>query len=151
MSHVVAIKTELTDLAAVKAACKELGLVFKEGQKTIRWFGEWMNDYAAADAAYKLGIKPEQYGTADHAIEVPGSGYDVGLLRNPETGGYKIYFDFFGQDGAKIQKAIGEGGEKLLQRYAVIKTENTAKAKGWLTTRKNVPNTQKIQVVITGV
>lgn len=117
MSHVVSIKTEFKSILALKAACDELGLTFKENQKTIRWFGQWVNDYSREDAAYKLGIKPEQYGTCDHAVEVPGSGYDIGFLRNPETGGYRLYFDFWGHNGTQIQNAIGKNGEKLLAYY----------------------------------
>ena len=149
MSHVVSIKTEFRDLAAVKAACAELGLTFKEGQKKIRWFGKWVNDYDAADAAYKLGIKPEQYGTCDHAIEVPGSGYDVGLLHNPETNGYKLYFDFWGGHGKAIQNAIGNNGETLLKYYAAHKTTMEAQKKGWLVTRSIKP-TGEIKLQITG-
>lgn len=139
MSHVVSIKTELKDLAAVQSACAELGLVFKQNQKYIRWYGKWMNDYDAADAAYKLGIKPEQYGTCDHAIELPGCDYDIGLLRNPVTGGYRLYFDFYGE-GKKIQKALGDNGQKLLQHYAACKATAEAKMKGWLTQRTLQPN-----------
>lgn len=150
MSHVVSIKTELRDIEAVKAACKELGLVFKENQKTIRWYGQWMNDYDAADAAYKLGIDPKQYGTCNHAIEVPGSNYDVGLLRNPVTGGYRIYFDFYGCNGRRIQEAIGEHGGKLVQYYAAHKATMAARAKGYLVSRQTAAN-GNIKLVVTGV
>ena len=150
MSHVVSIKTEVRDLEAVKKACAELGLTFKQGQKTIRWFGKWVNDYNAEDAAYKLGIKPEQYGTCDHAIEVPGSDYDVGLLRNPETGGYRLYFDFWGSNGAAIQTAIGKNGEKLLQYYAAQKVAMEAKMKGYFVQRKTMED-GKLQLTITNV
>lgn len=146
MSHVVSIKTELRDLAAVKAACAELGLLFKENQKTIRWFGKWVNDYSQEDAAYKLGIKTEQYGTCDHAIEVPGSGYDIGLLHNPETDGYKLYFDFYGNHGHRIQAAIGKNGEKFLSYYAACKIEAEAALKGWYTEREIVGENIKINV-----
>lgn len=145
MSHVVSIKTELTDLAAVQAACAELGLVFHENKNRIRWFGKWMNDYSGADAAYKLGIKPEQYGTADHVIEVPGCRYDIGLLKNPETGGYKLYFDYFGE-GQKIQAALGNNGQKLLQYYAAHKATIECKKKGWLVKRTQENGNLKLQV-----
>jgi hypothetical protein len=151
MSHVVAIKTELKDLEAVKLACEEMGLTFKENQKSIRWFGQWVNDYSAADAAYKLGIDTKDYGKCDHAISVPGSNYDVGLLHNAETGGYKIYFDFYGTNGKQIQKAIGVGGERLLQLYGVHKATIEAQKCGYLVTRSVVPNTQKIQLAVNGM
>jgi hypothetical protein len=150
MSHVVSIKTELRDIEAVKKACAELGLVFKENQKTIRWFGQWVNDYSAEDAAYKLGIKTEQYGTCDHAIEVPGSDYDVGLLQNPDTGGYRLYFDFFGQHGHRIQEAIGQNGQKLLQYYAAHKVAMEAKMKGYFVQR-NTTGDGALKLTITNV
>jgi hypothetical protein len=149
MSHVVSLKTEFRDLKAVKAACAELGLVFKENQKTIRWFGRWVNDYDKDDAAYKLGIDPKLYGTCDHAIEVPGSDYDVGLIRNATTGGYKLYFDFYSTHGAAIQKAIGQNGERLLQSYAAAKLAMEANLKGYLVQRKSVGD--KIELTITNV
>jgi hypothetical protein len=150
MSHVVSIKTELFDLNAAKAACAELGLIFKEGQKTIRWFGEWVNDYAADDAAYKLGISTDQYGKCDHAIEVPGSGYDIGLIHNPKTGGHKLYFDFYGSNGKKIQNAVGENGQKLLQYYGKHKVLIEAKKKGWLCSTTKAGN-GNIEIQITNV
>jgi hypothetical protein len=149
MSHVVSIKTEFRDLEAVKRACKELGLTFKENQTTIRWYGRWVNDYNAEDAAFKLGIKPEQYGICDHAIECPGSNYDVGLLKNPATGGYKLYFDFYSTNGAAIQAAIGKNGEKLLQYYAAAKLVMESKLKGYMVQRKQVGS--NIELYLTNV
>ena len=147
MSHVVSIKTELRDIDAVKAACADLGLTFKQNQKTIRWFGSWANDYARDDAAYKLGIKVEQYGTCDHAIEVPGSNYDIGLLRNPDTGGYRLYFDFWGQNGHTIQAALGQHGETLLQYYAKHKTIAEMRKLGHMVSCTKAANgTLKLQV-----
>lgn len=148
MSHVVSIKTELRDLDAVEAACKELGLTLKRGQKSIKWYGRWVNDYDAADAAYKLGIKTEDYGKSDHAITVPGSGYEVGLLRNPATGGYKLYFDFYGHNGQAIQKAIGQNGEKLVQLYATHKATSDLRKKGMIVQRQVGAN-GSIKLVVT--
>lgn len=136
-------------MQALKLACKELGLEFVEGQKTIRWFGKWMRDYDAADAAYKLGIKPEEYGKCDHAIRVSGSGYDIGVLKRP-SGGYQIYWDFYGT-GHAITKAVGgTSAPKLMQSYAAHKTMLEAKRKGWSATRVNLPN-GKIQIKIGGM
>lgn len=101
--------------------------------------------------AYRLGIQTQDYGKCDHAIQVPGSGYDVGLLQNPETGGYRIYFDFYGGNGSAIQNKIGVGGERLLQLYGVHKATLEAKKRGYLVTRKAVPGTQKIQLCVTGM
>ena len=105
-----------------------------------------MNDYDGKDAAYKLGIKPEQYGTCDHAIKVPDCRYEIGLLKNPETGGYKLYFDYYGE-GRKIQDALGNNGQKLLQHYAAHKAIAECRKKGWMVQRTNQQNgTIKLQV-----
>jgi len=70
MSHIVTIETQLTDLAAVKAACKRMGWVLVEGQKTFAWFGQYMGDYRAFEGRLNdLGIKVEDYGKCDHAIK----------------------------------------------------------------------------------
>lgn len=139
MSHVVSIKTELRDLAAVRAACAELGLTFKEGQKTIRCIGAWRGNDS--------GIAKELLGTSDHAIEVPGSNYDIGLLLNPQTGGYRMYFDDWGHNGKAIQAALGKNGETLLKYYASNKTMIEAKKKGWLVTRTIKPTGEhKLQI-----
>lgn len=148
MSHVVSIKTELLDLAAVKAACLELGLQFKENQQTIRWYGKWMNDYDGENAAYKLGIKTSDYGTCAHAISVPGSSYDIGLLKNPETGGYKLYFDYFGHNGRQIQEVIGQSGQKFLQIYSAHKLTAASKKMGWMVNRQHQTNGDiKLEVI----
>ena len=64
MSHVAAIdiliKKDKDSLKAVKAACKELGLVFCENKNTFEWYGQWVQDYNQADAAYKDGFYTEQ-------------------------------------------------------------------------------------------
>lgn len=150
MSHVVAIKTELFSIEAVKRTCKALGLVFKENQKTIRWFGSWMNDYDRNDAAYKLGIDPSLYGTCDHAIEVPGSAYDVGLLKNPKTGGYKLYFDFWSHNGHRIMEVIGgQTGDRFMQEYALQAAEIEAEMHGHYTQRTKLAD-GTIELAITG-
>src|SRR5437016_6251552 len=107
MSHVAAIKTEITDLEALKRACDELGLTFKEGQTTYKWFGQWVNDYHGEDAAYKSGIDPKDYGKCAHAIGVPGSGYEIGVVKLP-NGNFTLIYDFFGP-GRKIMETLGQG------------------------------------------
>lgn len=150
MSHVVAIKTEVFSLEAVKRACKVLGLTFHENQKTIRWFGRWVNDYDAADAAYRLGIQPEDYGKSDHAISVPGSDYDVALLKNPATGGYKIYFDFWGGHGHRLMEVMGgQSGDRFVQEYAAQAALIEAEMLGYYAERKTLAD-GTIEIAVTG-
>lgn len=114
MSHVVATTTEIPDaqLDTLITACKQLGLEFMKDQTTYKWFGAWVNDYDAEDAAYKNGIKPEDYGKCVHAIKVPGASYEIGVYRHPETGNLRLIYDFFG-DGRNIMEKVGKNCEKL--------------------------------------
>ena len=148
MSHVAAVKLKITDLNALRAACAELGLQFMEGQKTWAWFGQWMNDYAATDAAYKLGIDPADYGKSEHAIRLPGCHYEIGVVRN-NKGELTLAYDFF-REGRKIKNALGAGCEKLVQHYGLCQAQMLAKAKGYVTQRKLQPNGD-IKLVVTGL
>lgn len=146
MSHVTAIDLEIKDIHALKLACDELGLKFKEWQKTYRWYGRWVNDYRSQDAAFNHGIKPEEYGKGEHAIEVPGSQYDIGIHKKNDA--YIMAFDFWGT-GKAIQQKLGNGGEKLKQLYGVHAAINAAKRKGWTVQRKTVGG--KIKLTINGM
>lgn len=74
MSHVSTIETVIQDLDALEQACKALGTVeLVRGQTTWKWFGQFVNDYHGADAAYKHGIEPKDYGKCLHAIRVKGN------------------------------------------------------------------------------
>jgi hypothetical protein len=133
MSHVATVNLEVTDIKALQLACKELGLEFVEGAKTFAWFGRWVDDYSAKDAAYKNGIKPEEYGTCDHKIKVKGCTYEIGV-KHVGDGKYVCYYDFFGP-GKAIRNMLGQNLGKLKQFYGVNKVEMQAKSKGYKTTR----------------
>jgi len=149
MSHVISVNVVIADLAALERACKELGLQFLKNQKTHRWYGRWVNDYNRADAAYiQSGIKPEDYGKCEHAIGVPGSGYDIGVYKNPKGTGYVLAFDNYGT-GKFIVNRLGSGLEKLKQSYAVCRAELAAKAKGLLTQRQTLKG-GAIKLTLTG-
>lgn len=153
MSHVAAIDLVIDpkspeSLTALQAACKELGLIFVEGQKTFAWFGTWVDDYDEDDAAYKrAGIKPEDYGKCEHAIKLPGCNYEIGVVRRPDGKGLTLIYDFFGE-GKKIQNALGTGCEKLRQLHGFHRATMLAKAKGHLTRRVNLSDGRvKLQIL----
>ena len=143
MSHVAAIELEITDLQALKAACNKLGWEFRENQKTFKWFGRWVNDYDAQDAAYKFGIKPEDYGKCSHAIKIPNVQYEIGLIKQDNK--FKAIFDFYSQ---KLKNAVGgQSCPKLKQMYAVAKTYAEAKKKGYKVHEKKLKdNTIKLTI-----
>jgi hypothetical protein len=136
MSHIATVDVVIKDLQSLERACKRLGLEFKTNQKTFKWYGRWMNDYNAQDAAYKHGFQPEDYGKCEHAIGVPGNSkaYEVGVVRK-DDGTYALLWDFFA-GGYGLMEAIGseqnpKGAGKLLQAYAIECAKKSAKKEGW--------------------
>lgn len=149
MSHVATIEVEVKSLKALKMACINLGLEFVEGQRTYKWYGKWVNDYHGNDAAYKHGIKPEDYGKCDHAIRIPGDtkAYEIGVIRQP-NGSYTIVYDFWGP-GRALKSYIGEDGNRLKQEYAIAAAVLAAHAKGMVVQRVNQPN-GAVRLIMTG-
>lgn len=136
MSHVATVDVTIEDLAALKLACKELGLEFVEGQKTYRWYGRWMNDYSGQDAAYKHGIEPKDYGKCEHAIRIPGNknAYEVGVARGND-GKLHLIWDFFA-GGYGLMEAIGDNAGKLRREYALQVGMKEMQRKGFRTARE---------------
>lgn len=126
LSHVCTIECRFDDDPdLVRLACERLGWTFVEGQKTFQWFGKWMDDYSAEDAAYKLGIDPKDYGKCDHAIKVPGASYEIGLVKQKD-GTLLPVWDFFSSGGLSgIRADNGVGG--FQQAYAVEKAKRELK------------------------
>lgn len=139
MSHVVASETEIpaTQLNTLVQAFKQLGFEFCEGQTTYKWFGRWVDDYDRADAAYKNGIKPEDYGKCVHAFRLPGCAYEVGLYRHPETGNFRLIYDFFGP-GKELRAKLGQSCENVWNLQGEIWAKAYAKAKGLNVTKRVV-------------
>lgn len=122
MSHVATCDLFITDLTSLAQACDELGLELMLGQTNYRWFGTWVKDYHGADAAYKNGIDPKDYGKCVHAIRLKGStnSYEIGLVNRADgKPGYQLIWDFYGS-GRNISQAIGQGGERLKDHYGSL-------------------------------
>lgn len=131
MSHVVASETEIPEaqLQTLIEACKHFGLEFIKGQTTYKWYGRFMDDYDRDDAAYKNGIKPEDYGKCVHAIRLPGCAYEIGVYKHPQTGNLRLIYDFFGE-GRKIDALIGKRCEKLWTKQGEVWAMAHAKKNG---------------------
>lgn len=138
MSHVVSSAVIVTDLVALKAAVSKIkGLHWQENQHTYNWYGKWVGDYNQADAAFKLGIKPEDYGKCEHAIKVDGSDYEIGVMKRTDGTGYAITWDFWGT-GRRINEVIGDGAEKLMVAYQQAFIQQFAQHEGMnMTTSEN--------------
>jgi hypothetical protein len=141
MSHCVAIRTVLKDIEAIKAVCVELGLVFRENQKSYQWYG-----YSVGDYPLPAGFTAKDLGHCEHAIGVPGTPWEIGVVRcrNKDGSlaeGYTLLFDFYGGRGAPIAKALGGTDAKMfVQRYAVVKATLEARRKGHMVTRQTQAN-----------
>lgn len=126
------------------AACEHLNLEFREGQTTYRWFGTWVKDYHADDAAYKNGIDPKDFGKCEHAIGIPGdhTSYEIGVVKNPHEEGYLLVLDFYGS-GKNLAKLVGQDCKRLAQEYAAqvaIIEAGDLIAQGYQLNRVDLPN-----------
>jgi hypothetical protein len=106
MSHFVAIKTSVKDVNALRKACEELGLELLE-KATARGF---------ASNTLK----------GDYVIRLKGP-YDIAVNMDKETGSYGLSTDWW---GGHVEKEVGKDYSRLLQLYAVHKTQIEARKKG---------------------
>jgi hypothetical protein len=93
MSHVTLSKARIleADLSAVEQACKLLGLVFVRNVTQFKWYGRWMDDFSADNAAHRQGLSPEKYGQCDHVIRLPWTEQQaIAYARNPDSRPYEI-------------------------------------------------------------
>ena len=147
MSHVTAVEAKVVDLDALDAACKELGVTLVRGQRTHNWFGTWMNDWNVGAAAATQGYDPKTFGQCDHAIRVPGSRYEVGLVPSKDGTGYALVYDTWGPEGQTISRALGTGLDKLKVEYACAAGARAMARKGYAVKRQINPQTGRPQVV----
>jgi len=103
MSHFATVETQIRDIGALRKACTEMGLVL-------------------ADNAMARG-----YGThktkGEFVIRLKGP-YDIALNKQPE-GSYGLTTDWY---AGHVEKEVGTNYGRLLQLYAVHKTQIEAKA-----------------------
>lgn len=131
MSHVATVNLKIRDLAALRAACESIGLEFREGQTSYRWFGENVGDYTEADSVIARGMNPEDLGKCTHAIAVPGSetAYEIGLVADGDA--FSLAWDFFGQFGRELEAVAGRKCSTLVQAYAGEVAARTLFAQGF--------------------
>jgi hypothetical protein len=160
MSHVATVDLEIKDLEALKAACVELGLEFREGQRKYKWYGHSVGDYPLP-----AGFKEADLGKCEHAISVAGNAkaYEIGLARYPQgtvkrvkladgtevdrdvSGQWTMLFDFW-SGGYGLMEKVGQNCGTLAQRYAAVVAEKQARKQGFHVQRKTLESV-KIQLV----
>ena len=149
MSHVATVEIQIKDLEALKTACKSIGLIFKENQKSYKWYGSWQNDYSASNAAYKAGIDPKDYGKCAHAIGIPGNSqaYEIGVVKRP-GGTFKLVWDFW-NGGFGLEKVAGKDCSKLVQSYASEVCKKHLKAQGYSLGTTKLNDQGEIEMIFT--
>ena len=125
MSHFTSIQTQIKDLDALAEACKELGVELVHG---------------GGARGYATNVR-----TGDAVIKLKGP-YDIALNKQSD-GNYALTTDWW---SGHVEKEVGTNFSKLLQLYGVHKAMREAKKKGYLTSRKTLPN-GSIKLTIGGV
>ncbi len=124
MSHISKIELEVKDLGTLKLACQRLGMNMVQDQNTFKWYGQ-------------------EEGRCDHAIQVPGAGYEIGVIRTGNS--FELRCDYW--DSA-IGKAIGKNGGLLKQAYAIERTKTEARRKGYSVIEKQTDSGIRLLVRI---
>jgi hypothetical protein len=125
MSHFTTIETQIRDPAALREACRELGVELLENTKA-------------------RGYNGNQH-RGDLVIRLKGP-YDVALTRQPD-GRYGLTTDWW--DG-HVERELGPQYSTLFQLYGVHKAQAEARRRGLTTRRQNLEN-GSIKLTIGGV
>jgi hypothetical protein len=142
MSHVASVELVINDLASLKESCQKLGLTFCENQKTHRWFGKFLAD-SDVGRATASEFNAKTFGTCEHAIEVPGSEYDIGVVRNPNGVGYRLIYDQWGSKGLAISEKLGgKSLPKLKSEYGAVRATRHLQRQGYRVVRRVLANGQ---------
>lgn len=142
MSHLATIDLEIKDLAALAAACKEIGLEFVSDQKTYNWWGKRVG---STPYVLPTGFTEADLGKCDHAIKIPGakstgqydtSAYEIGVVRRRDgKAGFTLLWDFYKVGGLKsLIDFVGPNADKLKQSYAGQVAVRTAQSQGFRVT-----------------
>ena len=125
MSHFTNIITQIKDLAALANACKELGVELLQGGKARGFAGNTRSGEAV--------------------IKLKGP-YDIALNKQSD-GNYALATDWW---NGHVEKEVGKDYSRLIQLYGVHKAMREARKKGYLASRKTLPN-GAIKLTIGGV
>ena len=125
MSHFTTIETQIRDIAALREACRELGVDLQEH-------------------AVARGYGGNQH-KGEYVIKLKGP-YDIALNRQPD-GSFGLTCDWW--DG-HVEREVGANYGRLLQLYGVHKARTEAQRKGY-TVRRQTLGDGAIRLVIGGV
>jgi hypothetical protein len=129
MSHVVGMGMRFRSLECLARAGEECGMELIK-QSNYRWFGRYMSDSPLPE-----GFTADELGKCAYILRVKGKdnedAYEVGVVPSKtHPGEWELLYDSWGTYGAKLMKAIGEGGNKLKQSYTLNIGERHARKLG---------------------
>ena len=125
MSHFTTIKTQIKDIAALRAACQEMGFALLQ----------------KADARGYMNNTRK----GDWVIKLHGP-YDIALNQQPD-GTYGLTTDWW---NGHVEKEVGKDYGKLIQLYGVHKASIEARKKGY-TVLRQAKQDGSIKLVMMGV
>jgi hypothetical protein len=159
--HVVSVALELRDLHALRMACSRLGWHFAENQLSYNWFGSWQDDSPLPEHLFepdelarikalprreRCRLVDEILGRCDHAIQVPGAKYEVGV-KTMSDGRIVLLWDWWGDGG--LVATMGKTGDVLMQAYAVERAKLEAQAQGhWCREQQQEDGSIKVTITI---
>lgn len=145
MSHVVKVELLVKDLDALAVAANKCGCELVRNQKTYKWYGRFMGDYQMPE-----GMTENDLGKCDHAIRVKGAAshtYEVGVIKNKNSEGYSLFYDFF-QGGYGLEEKVGKQMGLLKQEYTVQAILNKVKNKSQVRKLEEIKEGNKRKIVI---
>jgi hypothetical protein len=125
MSHFTTIKTQIKDIAALRSACQELGLILLQDTEA-RGYGS-------------------QIRAGDYVIKLNGP-YDIAVNKQPDNS-FGLTTDWW---QGHVEQEVGSNYSKLLQLYAVHKATMEAKRKGMAVLRRQKQD-GSIKLILLGV
>lgn len=153
MSHVAQCKVVIKNLDDLEAAAIRLGGSLVRGQKSIRWYGRFVDDsktwkeFFTPEEAARIAALPRDQRTtiinremsrADHAIVFKGASYDIGVMKEKD-GTFRLRWDQYAGGGG-LNAKIGNDGGKFSQAYAIEATKRAARRKGFRVSEVPQPN-----------
>jgi hypothetical protein len=141
LSHISTIELEITDLDALKDACQRLGFEFQENKHTFAWYGYWVGKYPLPE-----GMTPEDLGRCNHAIQVPGAEYEVGVIKRDHH--YILFWDSWRAGGLEKESALGKGAKRLKQAYAIERIKNEARKKNFRLHEKKIDQGVRLTLTV---
>jgi hypothetical protein len=114
---------------------------------------------AAARTSHALGgelVRQSQFqwhghkSPCDYAIKVPGTSWEIGLIKDKDSDHYNLKFDTWSQQGEVLSKFLGgKAGLKFTNEYKLQAATAIARRKGF--TVQRVHGNGKTQLILTGV